>query len=221
MKILAARNQEECAPILAQRLADELSRGKGVLWLVPGGSNIPLSVSVLALLRSMVAPDQLARLAVTLTDERYGPVGHTDSNWKQLADAGFDFEGFTSAPALTGAFLEETVSRYGARTEELFDQADVVIGQFGLGADGHIAGALPRTVGASSAETAVGYEAANFTRITLTLDTIGTIDAAYAFAFGASKNPVIDGLRSADLPIEDQPAQILKQMPEAYLYTDQ
>ena len=37
-----------------------------------------------------------------LTDERYGPVGHPDSNWSQLLQKGFDLPQAKLVPVLTG-----------------------------------------------------------------------------------------------------------------------
>jgi 6-phosphogluconolactonase len=209
-----------CSDVLAERIRKELVFGKKVLWLIPGGSNIPLSVRAMRSLRSALSPAYLSKLAVTLTDERYGPVDHADSNWKQLVDAGFDSSGLVVRPVLMGYPLEETVRRYGDNARELFAWADLVIGQFGIGADGHIAGCLPGSPAIESADTAVSYSAPSFTRITLSLAAIRKVSVAYAFVFGDSKQRAIDDLRNKDLPLSEEPAQILKSIPEAYLYSD-
>ena len=55
---------------------------------------------------------------------------------------------------------------------------DTVIGLFGMGSDGHIAGVLPNTLGVLSTEVVCGYISDKFTRVTLTLDTLKKIDAS-------------------------------------------
>jgi len=53
-----------------------------VLWLVPGGSNIPIAVEAMDMIRKEMSGLSLKYLTITLSDERYGSVGHKDSNWK-------------------------------------------------------------------------------------------------------------------------------------------
>src|SRR5688572_20869077 len=99
---------------LAERLTAELQAGKSVLWLLCGGSNIPLSVAVM---RQLPA-DKLADLRCLLADERYGVPGHADSNWQQLAEAGFMDRLSPGDPAILPAVLmpdmtlEDTCSHY-------------------------------------------------------------------------------------------------------------
>ncbi|HVU80271.1 MAG TPA: 6-phosphogluconolactonase [Candidatus Paceibacterota bacterium] len=205
---------------MAARLASELGKGK-VLWLVCGGSNIPLSARAMDAVRAQVAPEALANLTVGLTDERYGPLGHADSNWKQLEDAHFNVEGIKTIPILTGKPLAETVAEYARHLEAALAEKPFVVAQFGIGADGHIAGTLPHTSAVASQDLVYGYEAAPFVRITLALAHFSIINAAYAFAFGGSKKEAIFRLKNEDLRLEDLPCQILKRLPEAYFYTDQ
>jgi 6-phosphogluconolactonase/glucosamine-6-phosphate isomerase/deaminase len=54
----------------------------------------------------------------------------------------------------------------------------------------------------------------------LTPAALKKVSTAYVFAFGDSKKEALKSLRDQDLPIDKQPAQILKSLPEAYLYTD-
>ena len=216
MNYLSASNQSECAHLLAERIQKLLSSGKKVLWLVPGGSNVPISCEAMNLIRKK-AQEKLGSLSVTLTDERYGPEGHKDSNWKELIDAGFDLQGINSISVLKGESLEATVKNWSKQVDALFRNADAIIGQFGIGTDGHIAGVLPYTVGAESTETAVGYEAPQFIRISLTLHAISKIHQAFVFALGESKTAVIKDLIGKNLPLKEQPAQIIKKLPEACL----
>jgi 6-phosphogluconolactonase/glucosamine-6-phosphate isomerase/deaminase len=157
-----------------------------------------------------------------LTDERYGPVGHPDSNARQLADIGFDPKHALFIPVLTGGTPNETVCAYRVAAREQLAAKDVAIGQFGIGTDGHIAGILPgSSAAAEKHELAVGYQTPEFLRISLTAPAIRQLDMAYALVYGATKREALTRLHDHELPIEQQPAQILKAIPEAYVYNDQ
>jgi 6-phosphogluconolactonase/glucosamine-6-phosphate isomerase/deaminase len=204
---------------LAQRLLAALEAGQRTLWLVPGGSNITLSVNVLSSIPSTLQQN----LTVMQTDERYGEFDHADSNWRQLREAGFVAENAGLIPVLTPANqdLQATTASYAQALAAELAATEVVIGQFGIGADGHIAGIKPRSPASASPELVCGYQAEDFARITLAPLALQNIHAAYALVFGGDKKSALEKLRDQDLPLTDQPAQILKQMPESYVYTDQ
>jgi len=218
MKFVRVSGMMDGVQPLAERLIAELSAGKHVLWLVPGGSNIPLSAAV-----SHQLPAELTtNLSVMLTDERYGEIGHKDSNTVQLELAGFAAQQASVHAVLQpGLSLEETTQRFAADFTSVATSADIIIGQFGMGPDGHIAGVLPGSAAVSSADLAFGYPTDSLTRITLTPKAILQVTVAYVFAFGAEKLTALTNLTEKDLPLEVQPAQILKQLPESYVYNDQ
>jgi 6-phosphogluconolactonase/glucosamine-6-phosphate isomerase/deaminase len=220
MHAIRSTTPDAAIEALTAKLASSLASGK-VLWLLCGGSNIPYSVSVRKLLRERVSAEELQNLTIGLTDERYGPVSHSNSNWWQLIDAGFSFAGMGAIPVLMGDPLAETVSTYAARLEEAFTTHPVVIAEFGIGADGHIAGILPRSVATTDTHLVCAYEAGPYTRITLTLRAFEHIHTAYALVFGDAKYEVVQRLCNETLPLKEMPSQILKQLPEAYLYSDQ
>ncbi len=211
-------NAENGATKLAERLTQELQSGKQVLWLVCGGSSIVQEVLVMA-----QVPQELQKnLTLALTDERYGEFGHPDSNWRQLDEAGFQAGEATIIPTLVpNLSLDETCETYERAIAEAFAKADTVIAQFGIGADGHIAGALPHSPAITSEKLVVGYDAGNFTRITLTPAALRKITIAFAFVYGDSKLEALQSLRDQNLSLDEQPAQILKQLTEAYVYNDQ
>jgi 6-phosphogluconolactonase/glucosamine-6-phosphate isomerase/deaminase len=81
-----------------------------------------------------------------LSDERYGPVGHPDSNAAALDLAGFAPMQANVIPILVaGLDLAATRENYQAAALAAFQKAEIVIGQFGIGSDGHIAGILPNS----------------------------------------------------------------------------
>ena len=203
---------------LVERLTRQLANGKNVTWLIPGGSNIPLSVAVMAQLDDGLT----AGLTIMLSDERYGPVGHADSNTFQLAEAGFQSKQANLLPVLhDGLSLEETSRRYAADFEDRIRSNDIIIGQFGMGADGHIAGILPQSPAVGSADLATGYDAGNFVRVTLTPKALQQITVGYVFAFGEAKRDQLERLQSQAIELDLQPVQIIKQLPEAFVYNDQ
>ena len=205
---------------MAKKISSGLNGGKKVLWLICGGSNIPLAKEAMDMIRSQ-ASEHLKNLTVGQTDERFGPVGHKDSNWQQMKEIGFNFEGVHVLPILHNKSLEETVVGYEATLASAFEENDVVVAQFGIGADGHIAGMLPHTGGVEARELAYGYEASPFVRITITPPAFASIDAAYTFALGSSKHEVVTRLWQKDLMIDEMPCQILKRIEESRFYSDQ
>lgn len=207
--------------ILAERISRSLRAGERVLWLLSGGSNIGIAIEALPKLKAEFGDTLKDHLAVTLTDERYGPVGHADSNWQQLSVAGFDFTAVKARPVLQGLSLTETVSEFTRTYQSLCCFAGVIIAQFGIGADGHTAGVLPGTIGVHDTVVACGYKSKEFTRITLTLPTIKNLPIAYTFAFGSAKKGIIEQLESGQTSLSDMPALVLKDIPESYLYSDQ
>jgi 6-phosphogluconolactonase/glucosamine-6-phosphate isomerase/deaminase len=219
MIFLNSNSPAECARILAERIGSFLAQDKKVLWLLSGGSNINISVLTLDILKEHFPLKLKTNLAVSLVDERYGPVGHPDSNWQQLLEADFSLDEIISEPVLTGLSLEETVQNFSENYKRISTWADVVIGQMGIGLDGHTAGILPESPAVTESGIACSYEALKYTRISLTLTTIKSINASYAFLIGSTKKLVIYYLRSRDFPYAEMPAQVLKDIPESYVYS--
>lgn len=219
MQYIRADNGEEGVLGLTEHIARELRSGKRILWLVCGGSNISLIIRAM----DSIPAELMHALTITLVDERYGPVGHADSNWQQLIEAGFKTGQAKTLPVLEdGKSLAETAEKYAAMIEQAVHTNDVVIGVFGIGADGHVAGILPDSPAANEEKAwAIGYEAAPFRRLTLTFPALKNVDTAYAFAFGEAKHAALHQLQTETVPLTEQPAQILKQLPKAYVYSDQ
>src|SRR3989339_786289 len=87
---------EEAAVFLASSILKQLNSGKQVLFFVTGGSSMAVAVRTAELLREH--PHQ--NLTVTLTDERYGPIDHFNSNYFQLMEKGFDLPQAKMIPIL-------------------------------------------------------------------------------------------------------------------------
>jgi 6-phosphogluconolactonase/glucosamine-6-phosphate isomerase/deaminase len=80
---------------------------------------------------------------------------------------------------------------------------------------------LPGSPAITDEKFVAGYDAGNFTRITLTPPALRQIAVAFAFVYGKSKFEALQNLHDNDLPLDEQPAQILKQLNESYVYNDQ
>jgi len=211
------QSADQVAVYIASAVQEKLRTATPVLWLVPGGSAIAVAATASRLLRESGVP--LNNLTVTLTDERYGDVGHPDSNWPQLQAAGFDVPDATLLPVLHGGSLSETVAQFATTLETELNKATFRLGLFGIGADGHTAGMLPHSSAVAETGFAHGYDAGNFTRITMTRPAIALLDEVVVYAVGEEKWPILQQLE-ADVPVEDQPAQALKQVPIVTIFND-
>lgn len=198
---------EELIETIAKEITTHAATRR-VLYLASGGSSIAISVAVL----QRLTLETLKRLTFTLTDERYGPVGHSDSNWQQFKDKGLELDRFSSIPVLpAGALLlEEVVEHFEEHLNQQFSTSPYVIALFGVGSDSHIAGILPNSPAVTEERNLVcGYEAEKFTRITITPPVFHMIDSAYVFAEGKGKRAAIEGL-GRELPVSQYPNQLLK-----------
>ena len=214
MNVLTIDSARQVAAKLAKIITDNIQENKRILLLVSGGSTIPIAVLALRQL------DNIRNLTIMQADERYGPVGHSDSNWQQLLDAGLDTHSLRAYPILSGRDLPDTVSKFEHELEKEFDTSDFKIGLFGIGADGHTAGILPYSSAAMSRAMVTAYQASDFQRITITPVTIAKLDIAIAFAAGDKKIAALHDLQK-DLPISKQPAQALKLAGSTYIYNNQ
>ena len=196
-------------------LLQSKARNKKILFLVPGGSALPIARTVLAKLPSAVRMN----IAITLTDERYGAIGHKDENWNQLVD-GIELSSYAEAlPVNTGAELDTTEQNYAKNLERLVEWADQVIGLFGMGADGHTAGILPQSAATAATSYACAYSAEPFVRITTTPLFFKHLDTAVLYAVGEDKQPMIDAL-SRDVSYVVMPAQLLKEARHFIVFND-
>lgn len=206
---------EPVVDYITKILSEHLAGRKNVLWLVPGGSSIAIAVEV----SKRLTGHDLQKLTVTLTDERWGDIGHRDSNWRQLEQTGFRLPGANLIPVLTGSDRDDTAQAFGETLEEEFGRADYRLGFFGIGADGHTAGILPETPAVNAEALAIGYDAGAFQRLTMTPTAIKYLDEAVVYATGDAKWPVLDNL-DRDIELNLQPAQSLKQVSKLTIFND-
>ncbi len=218
MEYIKSKDFNQGAEDLATDITLALRDGKKVLWILTGGSTIPSSVVALNLIKEGV--NDLSNLTVTLTDERYGEVGHPDSSWQKLIDAGFDFDSLNQVPVLTGLRFSETARDFESKIEDLFSDNDLIIAQFGVGSDIHIAGIIPNSEATREVGLVSSYATFDFNRITLSFEAIKRIDRAYVFIFGPSKEGVVEELKSSKESLANKPANILKDIALVKVYYD-
>lgn len=204
------------AAYLAKNIAQHLKKGHRVLWLLSGGSSINIATEAAKLLKD----EKLDNLTVTLADERFGPVGHPDSNWAQLMQAGLSLPGAKLQSVLRGSNIVKTTEGFGFFLEKELKKADYRIGLIGVGADGHTFGILPSSPAVAATRLVIYYQGHDFLRITPTVRFIPHLDEVVVYAVGKVKRKQIDGLKKS-LPINSQPAQALKLAKKLVIFNDQ
>lgn len=201
---------------LAERIRQELIDGNSVLWLVPGGSAMEAALKTAGLLAGC---KNLDKLFVSLTDERFGGVGHDDSNWKQLQDKGFSLSGAQLIPVLRGKSMPETAREYSDFLNRTIDTCGYGVALAGMGPDGHIFGIKPGSPAVSSQEEVAAYDWEDFRRLTPTLRLLKKLDEVVIYAAGEEKHKQLDMLEK-ELPPQEQPAQQLKELKKVIIFND-
>ena len=208
-------DQKVIAETIAEAIVSQLEAGKKVFWLIPGGSAIAVAVEAAKII--IGAPYE--HLTVTLTDERYGELNHSDSNWLQLQQAGFYLPEAHLIPVISGKDKIATSEDYAMQLKDGLANADYAIGFFGIGADGHTAGILPGSPAVHSENLTADYTAGNYERITITPKVIAQLSEAFVYAVGESKWEALSKLET-EVDLDEEPAQILKQVPKLTIFTD-
>ena len=213
---------EAATHAIAQSICDGLFAEKRVLWLVSGGSNIAVEKNVMDIVRNH-ANGKLAGLAILPIDERYGPAGHKDSNVEALRAAGFNPGTATLVDVLLhNTPFDQTVSFYSEVAAMALSNASVIVGQFGMGSDGHIAGIKPQSPATDTDESTVaGYEWDDYTRMTLMPPALRQITIGFLVAYGADKKKPLVQLQKKTVPFKRLPARLLYELPNVRVYNDQ
>lgn len=219
-EIKTTTNPEDAANHVVLSILNQLQLGKHVLFFTTGGSSISVAVKVSDILREHPKQTLTQNLTVMMTDERYGPVGHADSNWQQLIEHGFNLNQAKLIPILTGDSRDITTEKFNAVLDQELKAADYKIGLFGIGKDGHTAGILPGSPAISSENLAFGYDTETFSRITMTPKAIEKLDEAVVWVQGEEKWEVVENLKEKSIDIINQPAQVLKKVPLLKTFTD-
>lgn len=216
MKLVTDPTDNKIVEYMTTTISDKLRSDETVLWLVPGGSAMNVAVKVLTNLED----EDTSLLCITLTDERFGRPGHDDENWVQLEKLGFNTRSINAYRVLRGEDSETTAIEFSNKLEQMYASFDYKIGLFGMGADGHTAGIKPESPAVSSGMLAASYVGDDFERVTMTPYAISQLDEVVLYAHGPDKFEQIRHLLETNQDIEDQPAQVLKQVKTATIFTD-
>ncbi|MFA6177893.1 MAG: 6-phosphogluconolactonase [Candidatus Paceibacterota bacterium] len=214
---------EEAADFIATSILNQLKSGRQVLFFVTGGSSIAVGAKVSEFLRNNLEQDLTKNLTIMMTDERYGPLDHLDSNWYQLMQKGFNLPGALLLPILDGSDRASTTLKFNTNLQrELIENKETryKIGLFGIGADGHTSGILPKSDAVKSEDFAYSYDTPTFSRITITPKVIEQLDEVVVWVQGEEKWQVVKDLLTENVEIEKQPAQILKKVPLLTIFSD-
>lgn len=209
-------SQSEVVSFVAALIKDHLVRGDRVLWLTSGGSAIDISTQI----AKSLAEVDCSNLYISLVDERYGEIGHSNENWQQLLNSGFNIKKATLHRPLSSDSQKKTTENYNQWMVEQLKLSNFSLGLFGIGNDGHTAGLKPHSDVISSQASIASYSWSDYERITMTPKSITKLDIAVAQAFGRDKDSALHQLLTSNLPIANQPAQVLKSVNQSILYTD-
>jgi len=219
MHKLVVTNGEGAARAIAHGVDSALQKGLKVLWLWSGGSNGKLQIKALSMLKYASRHN----LTISLIDERFVALESTHSNWHQLLDSGLNGERARLEPPIIDWNLKlyEAAHDWAVRLGRRISEADMVIGQFGIGADGHTAGILPQTEGVHEHDKLVlGYRGKDFDRLTTTPALFSRLHLAIAVAMGESKKPMLEAMQASE-SADEVPAKLLQSASELIIYTDQ
>lgn len=214
MKTTIIQNNDIDTPArqIAGYIKKQLASNKSVLWMVSGGSVIKVAVRVRQLLGALKTDTVLH---VALCDERYGEVGHLNSNLEKLLLAGFDSTGLIIHPVLRGGAIASTSKNYNNTLHKVLGDVDSMIGILGMGADGHTAGLLPGNPLMDRPDYVGYFTGPDFERITTTPALLRQIDQVCLYAVGEEKWPIISKIDTTTLPVA-----CLRQAKYVTVYTD-
>lgn len=216
MNYIHISSTEPVTSYLTDVIKDKLNSGQSVLWLLSGGSSGEVCIDVSKRLKS----ENLENLYVTMTDERFGPVGHANENWQKLLDDGLDLPGAKLYRPLIGLDRASTTIQFAHWLEDTYKDVDYKIGTFGVGTDGHTAGLKPVPSAVDADVWAVDFDGHDFERITMTFNAISQLDEAVMQAMGEEKALILDDFLNKDIDPKIQPVQILKSVNKLTVFTD-
>lgn len=208
--------QTSVAPFIAQRIKHLLANGEKILWLMSGGSGGAVCVEVSHLLSG----EDLTNLYVALTDERYGPVGHSDENMQILIDNGLALFGATLYRTLSGKSRQETTSDFADWLTSTEDQVTYKLAVLGIGEDAHTCGIKPGSSAVWSPRLADSFTGEDFERITITPTYLRTVNEGIIQAYGDSKHAVVSQLLSGGGDLEASPMLVIRDIPKVEVFSD-
>lgn len=186
-----------------------------VLILASGGS----CAKVFAAAWGKLSNEARNNCIVSLADERYGPPGHTDSNWRLLESLGVQTDAAHQLQVLRpGVSLGETASLWESALLGQLARPIPVIALLGMGDDSHIAGIKPGSPSTDETPRLVAaYSWDDYDRITITPSMLSRLTSVRVYAAGTEKLAAIN-LLSQSLDPTAYPSQFLKQINDCRVY---
>lgn len=210
MQIQTFESRSDAVEAAVDALAS-LDEGPAHLF-ISGGSSFEVFVQLDEQLGDQVA----SQINLYQVDERYGPVGHKDSNWTMMD--GIDTERYASVhPVLQDDSLAgPTAENYDVIVSDAIEDDAPAVAILGVGDDHHVSGVKPMPEDEFEAlfsdANFVDYEWDDFSRLTTTLEALRQFDRLVVFASGPAKAEVIDTL-NLDLPEHQSPIHGLLKHP--------
>jgi 6-phosphogluconolactonase/glucosamine-6-phosphate isomerase/deaminase len=193
-------------------IQEALKSNKDIVWLLSGGSCIELEVQI----SKILTPNN--NITVLLVDERFGGVGHNESNWAKLVVAGFCFDKFRSHATLTGQDISTTTNNMCIKLDEMVRSKVEIFAVIGIGSDGHTAGLLPSTQALDSKRLYDHYFTEAFERLTITPLFFQYIDHAIVYTEGNIKLTLLQELIESGQDFHQKPMHLLKKCKNVLLY---
>lgn len=213
MEILQEKDSEVIVTEITEWL--EAYARTPVLILASGGS----SAKVFAAAWGRLPKEAQNNCSLSLADERYGPPGHVNSNWRLLESLGVQTDNARHLSVLqTGASLDETASHWESALLSQLARPLPVIALLGMGDDSHIAGIKPKSPSTNETPRLVAaYPWSDYDRITITPSMLSKLASARVYAAGPEKHNAINLLGQSLDPTE-YPSQFLKQINDCRVY---
>lgn len=191
-----------------------------VMWLISGGSSIPVAIAVSE--RLVADGIDTAGLFATLVDDIYEGRNDEGHNWQRLVDEGFIApQGGVRGIERTEQSIEDDAAAFEQLLQQKLTASKFVVGQFGIGGDFHTGGIAPASAAArEQSRLAVGYVYNDQEKITITPALIARLDIAFVNSMGESKRQIVAHFLESEASPEIEPAQNLKAARQTLLYSD-
>jgi 6-phosphogluconolactonase/glucosamine-6-phosphate isomerase/deaminase len=239
MKTVMHALPENAIQFLSDAFGKRIVKNEPVLFLCTGGSSAGIAAAVCKNLADRYGDEKGGLkwlFTVSLTDERFGPEGHPESNVVKLVNLGLPMGKVSTIHLLKGSADDDDAFAAAVRhfDDFLAEAAEKklagklhIAALLGIGGDDQTAGILPGSpvVDPEAKGThdiidlrwAAGYRSSILTRITITPDFFPMIDLAAVWIDRKETPDAVSRLEEDGSPV-DHPAQLLKKATETIIF---